>query len=87
MPTLCPHGRLCQSWRWHGGHGCPSLGCLPQGEPGCSAPPLPPIPPRSFQEMNIQQLTNYRKSIMNLSDGGKLYRKELEIVLCNEPPM
>ncbi|EMP42538.1 Calretinin [Chelonia mydas] len=40
-----------------------------------------------IQEMNIQQLTNYRKSIMNLSDGGKLYRTELEIVLCNEPPM
>uniref|UniRef100_A0A452GTB8 EF-hand domain-containing protein n=1 Tax=Gopherus agassizii TaxID=38772 RepID=A0A452GTB8_9SAUR len=42
---------------------------------------------KNKKEMNIQQLTNYRKSIMNLSDGGKLYRKELEIVLCNEPPM
>uniref|UniRef100_A0A8B9N9Z6 Calbindin 2 n=1 Tax=Accipiter nisus TaxID=211598 RepID=A0A8B9N9Z6_9AVES len=40
---------------------------------------------KNKKEMNIQQLTNYRKSIMNLSDGGKLYRKELEIVLCNEP--
>ncbi|XP_015284618.1 PREDICTED: calretinin-like [Gekko japonicus] len=39
------------------------------------------------KEMTIQQLTSYRRSIMNLSDGGKLYRKELEIVLCNEPPM
>ncbi|XP_074825160.1 calretinin isoform X3 [Natator depressus] len=42
---------------------------------------------KNKKEMNIQQLTNYRKSIMNLSDGGKLYRTELEIVLCNEPPM
>uniref|UniRef100_A0A8D2NVY0 Calbindin 2 n=1 Tax=Zosterops lateralis melanops TaxID=1220523 RepID=A0A8D2NVY0_ZOSLA len=42
---------------------------------------------KNKKEMNIQQLTNYRKSIMNLSDGGKLYRKELEMVLCNEPPM
>ncbi|XP_074769651.1 calretinin isoform X2 [Athene noctua] len=42
---------------------------------------------KNKKEMSIQQLTNYRKSIMNLSDGGKLYRKELEIVLCNEPPM
>ncbi|XP_067399592.1 calretinin isoform X2 [Emydura macquarii macquarii] len=42
---------------------------------------------KNKKEMNIQHLTNYRKSIMNLSDGGKLYRKELEIVLCNEPPM
>lgn len=46
-----------------------------------------PSAPLALQEMNIQQLTNYRKSIMNLSDGGKLYRKELEMVLCNEPPM
>ncbi|XP_027554063.1 calretinin [Neopelma chrysocephalum] len=42
---------------------------------------------KNKKEMNIQQLTNYRKSIMNLSDGGKLYRKELEMVLCNEPPV
>ncbi|XP_015223866.1 calbindin 2a isoform X1 [Lepisosteus oculatus] len=37
------------------------------------------------KEMDIQNLTTYRKSIMSLSDGGKLYRKELEIVLCREP--
>ncbi|XP_061449925.1 calretinin isoform X4 [Rhineura floridana] len=37
------------------------------------------------KEMSIHQLTSYRKSIMNLSDGGKLYCKELEIVLCSEP--
>uniref|UniRef100_A0A8C8VL83 Calbindin 2 n=1 Tax=Pelusios castaneus TaxID=367368 RepID=A0A8C8VL83_9SAUR len=42
---------------------------------------------KNKKEMNIQHLTSYRKNIMNLSDGGKLYRKELEIVLCNEPPM
>ncbi|XP_042294687.1 calretinin [Sceloporus undulatus] len=42
---------------------------------------------KTKKEMGIQQLTQYRKSIMNLSDGGKLYRKELEIVLCNEPPL
>jgi len=27
----------------------------------------------------------YKKSIMALSDGGKLYRTELEIVLCKDP--
>uniref|UniRef100_A0ABM5EUE0 Calretinin n=1 Tax=Pogona vitticeps TaxID=103695 RepID=A0ABM5EUE0_9SAUR len=42
---------------------------------------------KNQKEMGIQQLTNYRKSIMNLSDGGKLYRKELEIVLCSETPL
>lgn len=62
---------------------CPKPGSAPQGEIGVPSPTSLP----SLQEMNIQQLTNYRKSIMNLSDGGKLYRKELEIVLCNEPPM
>uniref|UniRef100_A0A8C5ETZ5 Calretinin-like n=1 Tax=Gouania willdenowi TaxID=441366 RepID=A0A8C5ETZ5_GOUWI len=30
-------------------------------------------------------LTGYKKSIMSLSDGGKLYRGELEIVLCKDP--
>ncbi|OXB57227.1 hypothetical protein ASZ78_016402 [Callipepla squamata] len=42
---------------------------------------------KNKKEMSIQQLTNYRRSIMNLADGGKLYRKELEVVLCSEPPM
>lgn len=37
--------------------------------------------------MNIQQLTTYRKSVMSLAEAGKLYRKDLEIVLCSEPPM
>ncbi|KAM7332458.1 hypothetical protein ACRRTK_009166 [Alexandromys fortis] len=39
------------------------------------------------KEMNIQQLTTYRKSVMSLAEAGKLYRKDLEIVLCSEPPM
>uniref|UniRef100_A0AAR2IH55 Calbindin 2a n=1 Tax=Pygocentrus nattereri TaxID=42514 RepID=A0AAR2IH55_PYGNA len=34
---------------------------------------------------NVEDLTGYKKSIMALSDGGKLYRSELEIVLCREP--
>uniref|UniRef100_A0A8C3CJW6 Calbindin 2 n=1 Tax=Cairina moschata TaxID=8855 RepID=A0A8C3CJW6_CAIMO len=42
---------------------------------------------KNKKEMSIQQLTNYRRSIMSLSDGGRLYRKELEIVLCSEPPV
>ncbi|XP_067091184.1 calbindin 2a isoform X2 [Osmerus mordax] len=32
-----------------------------------------------------QGLAGYKQSIMALSDGGKLYRAELEIVLCREP--
>ncbi|XP_061334463.1 calretinin-like [Pezoporus flaviventris] len=42
---------------------------------------------KNKKEMSIQQLTNYRKSIMNLSNEGKLYHKEMEIVLCSEPLM
>uniref|UniRef100_A0A8B9TPT8 Calbindin 2 n=1 Tax=Anas platyrhynchos TaxID=8839 RepID=A0A8B9TPT8_ANAPL len=42
---------------------------------------------KNKKEMSIQQLTNYRRSIMSLADGGRLYRKELEIVLCSEPPV
>ncbi|XP_069510797.1 calretinin [Ambystoma mexicanum] len=41
---------------------------------------------KNKKEMSIQSLTNYRKSIMSLSDGGKLYRKELELALCNDAP-
>lgn len=37
--------------------------------------------------MNIQELTNYRKSVMSLAEAGKLYRKDLEIVLCSETPV
>uniref|UniRef100_A0A8C6T097 Calbindin 2 n=1 Tax=Neogobius melanostomus TaxID=47308 RepID=A0A8C6T097_9GOBI len=32
-----------------------------------------------------RSLIGYKQSIMALSDGGKLYRSELEIVLCREP--
>ncbi|KAG8562370.1 hypothetical protein GDO81_015654 [Engystomops pustulosus] len=39
---------------------------------------------KSKKEINIQSLTGYRQSIMSLCDGGRLYRKELEIVLCND---
>ncbi|XP_006748884.1 calretinin-like [Leptonychotes weddellii] len=42
---------------------------------------------KNKKEMNIQQLTTYRKSVMSLAEAGKLYRKDLEIVLCSEPPM
>ncbi|KAK2501115.1 hypothetical protein MC885_011398 [Smutsia gigantea] len=42
---------------------------------------------KNKKEMNIQQLTNYRKSVMSLAEAGKLYRKDLEIVLCSETPM
>ncbi|XP_004626810.1 calretinin-like [Octodon degus] len=34
---------------------------------------------KNKKEMNIQQLTNYRKSVMSLAEAGKLYRKDLEI--------
>ncbi|KPP64848.1 calretinin-like [Scleropages formosus] len=40
---------------------------------------------KNRKEIDIQNLTSYKKSIMALSDGGKLYRTELEIVLCWEP--
>ncbi|XP_061678875.1 calbindin 2a isoform X3 [Syngnathoides biaculeatus] len=36
-------------------------------------------------EADLKNLTGYKQSIMSLSDGGKLYRGELEIVLCREP--
>uniref|UniRef100_A0A8C6P7F7 Calbindin 2a n=1 Tax=Nothobranchius furzeri TaxID=105023 RepID=A0A8C6P7F7_NOTFU len=37
------------------------------------------------QELDVNNLMGYKDSIMSLSDGGKLYRGELEIVLCREP--
>uniref|UniRef100_A0A3B4XZS9 Calbindin 2a n=1 Tax=Seriola lalandi dorsalis TaxID=1841481 RepID=A0A3B4XZS9_SERLL len=37
------------------------------------------------KEVDVKNLTGYKQSIMSLSDGGKLYRGELEIVLCREP--
>ncbi|KAK1891211.1 Calretinin [Dissostichus eleginoides] len=32
-------------------------------------------------------LVDYKRSIMALSDGGKLYRTELEILLCQDSPL
>ncbi|XP_012687836.1 calbindin 2a [Clupea harengus] len=40
---------------------------------------------KNKKEVDTKNLTGYKKSIMALSDGGKLYRTELEIVLCREP--
>uniref|UniRef100_A0A3B3C361 Calbindin 2a n=1 Tax=Oryzias melastigma TaxID=30732 RepID=A0A3B3C361_ORYME len=37
------------------------------------------------KEIDAKSLMGYKESIMSLSDGGKLYRGELEIVLCREP--
>ncbi|XP_075998519.1 calbindin 2a [Genypterus blacodes] len=36
-------------------------------------------------DFDPNNLEDYRKSIMALSDAGKLYRSELEIVFCKEP--
>ncbi|KAG1944719.1 calbindin 2a [Pimephales promelas] len=40
---------------------------------------------KNHKEVDSKSLTGYKQSIMALSDGGKLYRSELEIVLCREP--
>ncbi|XP_047013873.1 calretinin isoform X2 [Ictalurus punctatus] len=40
-----------------------------------------------MQEADADSLASSKKSIMALSDGGKLFRAELEIVLCKEPPV
>ncbi|XP_048402585.1 calbindin 2a isoform X3 [Stegostoma tigrinum] len=37
------------------------------------------------REMDIKKLTAYKKNILSLSHGGKLYRRELEMILCTEP--
>ncbi|XP_073406621.1 calbindin [Dendrobates tinctorius] len=34
------------------------------------------------KELDINSISTYKKSIMALSDGGKLYRTELALVLC-----
>lgn len=39
---------------------------------------------RFWQDVDSTGLVGYKKSIMALSDGGKLYRTELEIVLCRD---
>uniref|UniRef100_A0A8C6P8M4 Calbindin 2a n=1 Tax=Nothobranchius furzeri TaxID=105023 RepID=A0A8C6P8M4_NOTFU len=40
---------------------------------------------KKVRELDVNNLMGYKDSIMSLSDGGKLYRGELEIVLCREP--
>ncbi|XP_062380671.1 calretinin-like [Sardina pilchardus] len=35
--------------------------------------------------VDAKSLSSYKRSIMALSDGGKLYRTELEIVICKDP--
>uniref|UniRef100_A0A8C5GAT3 Calretinin-like n=1 Tax=Gouania willdenowi TaxID=441366 RepID=A0A8C5GAT3_GOUWI len=40
---------------------------------------------KNKKDVDPESLTGYKKSIMSLSDGGKLYRGELEIVLCKDP--
>uniref|UniRef100_A0A3Q3D5I4 Calbindin 2b n=1 Tax=Hippocampus comes TaxID=109280 RepID=A0A3Q3D5I4_HIPCM len=39
---------------------------------------------KNKMDVDITGLTGYKKSIMALSDGGKLFRTELEIVLCRD---
>ncbi|KAE8599214.1 hypothetical protein XENTR_v10017100 [Xenopus tropicalis] len=37
---------------------------------------------KNKKDLDINNLSTYKKSIMALSDGGKLYRTELALVLC-----
>nr|XP_006008583.1 PREDICTED: calbindin [Latimeria chalumnae] len=37
---------------------------------------------KNTKELDINNLATYKKSIMALSDGGKLYKTELALVLC-----
>ncbi|XP_059502106.1 calbindin isoform X3 [Stegostoma tigrinum] len=39
---------------------------------------------KNKKDLDIQNLTTYKKSIMALSDGGKLFRKDLALILCAE---
>ncbi|XP_051879840.1 calbindin isoform X2 [Pristis pectinata] len=39
---------------------------------------------KNKQDLDIQHLTTYKKNIMALSDGGKLFRKDLALILCAE---
>uniref|UniRef100_A0A8C0UK39 Calbindin n=1 Tax=Cyanistes caeruleus TaxID=156563 RepID=A0A8C0UK39_CYACU len=39
---------------------------------------------KNKKELDITNLATYKKSIMALSDGGKLYRAELALILCAE---
>ncbi|XP_062923435.1 calbindin 2a isoform X2 [Mobula hypostoma] len=40
---------------------------------------------KNKKEMDIKKMTAYKKNILSLSHGGKLYRRELEMILCTEP--
>ncbi|XP_071381299.1 calretinin-like isoform X3 [Centroberyx affinis] len=42
---------------------------------------------KNKMDVDASGLVGYKKSIMALSDGGKLYRTELEIVLCRDPTL
>lgn len=37
-----------------------------------------------WQVLEVSKIPVYKKAIMALSDGGKLYRTELALVLCAE---
>ncbi|XP_069778072.1 calbindin [Narcine bancroftii] len=39
---------------------------------------------KNKQDLDIENLTTYKKNIMALSDGGKLFRKDLALILCAE---
>ncbi|KAJ3595921.1 hypothetical protein NHX12_002333 [Muraenolepis orangiensis] len=40
---------------------------------------------KNNKDVDQASLQGYKECIMALSDGGKLYRSELEVVLCREP--
>ncbi|XP_007901385.1 calbindin isoform X1 [Callorhinchus milii] len=39
---------------------------------------------KNKEDLDIQNVSMYKKSIMALSDGGKLFRKDLALILCAE---
>ncbi|XP_055489604.1 calbindin isoform X2 [Leucoraja erinacea] len=39
---------------------------------------------KNKQDLDIQNLATYKKNIMALSDAGKLFRKDLALILCAE---
>uniref|UniRef100_A0A7M4DZH1 Calbindin n=1 Tax=Crocodylus porosus TaxID=8502 RepID=A0A7M4DZH1_CROPO len=39
---------------------------------------------KNKKELDINSISTYKKNIMALSDGGKLYRTELALILCAE---
>ncbi|XP_034017565.1 calretinin-like [Thalassophryne amazonica] len=42
---------------------------------------------KNNMDVDANGLVGYKKSIMALSDGGKLYRAEMEMVLCQDPKL